>query len=169
MVNSCLLIGGCRDWFLMCTPYRTLDRRRFGMRMVGMLCPLSSSCGFPLRLYASLPQTHNWLFSLMSASCLGLRPLCSQGFASVGELLCYLMFNSQSALQMSYQGKHNPLHDKLNLWFTVMTLTNFCLRRLWKKWSLRNQEGRNWAGIIGCRERIQSYILTFGFYGDDLW
>ena len=39
-----------------------------------MLLALSASCIFPLWLYASLPQTHNWLFSLMSASCLGLRP-----------------------------------------------------------------------------------------------
>ena len=28
---------------------------------------------FSLRLHASLPRTYNWLFSLMSASCLGLR------------------------------------------------------------------------------------------------
>ena len=74
MVNSCMLVGGCRDRFLMHTPYRTLDRRRFGMRMVGMLLALSASCVFPLRLYASLPWTYNWLFSLMSSSCLGLRP-----------------------------------------------------------------------------------------------
>ena len=37
MVNSCTLVGGCRDRFLMRTPYRTLDRRRFGMKMLGML------------------------------------------------------------------------------------------------------------------------------------
>ena len=74
MVNSCMLVGGCRDRFLMLTPYCTLDRWRFGMRMVGMLLTLSASCVFPLQLYASLPQIHNWLFSLMSASCLGLRP-----------------------------------------------------------------------------------------------
>ena len=54
------------------TPYCILDRRRFWMRIVGMLLALSASCVFPLRLYASLPQTHNWLSSLMSASCLGL-------------------------------------------------------------------------------------------------
>ena len=74
MVSSCTLVGGWIFRFLMRTPYRTLDRRRFGMRMVGMLLTLSASCVLPLRLYASLPQTHNWLFSLMSASCLGLRP-----------------------------------------------------------------------------------------------
>ena len=73
-VNSCMLVDGCRDRFLMRTFYRTLDRRRFGMGMVGMLFALSASCVFPLRLYAFLPRTHNWLFSLMSASCLGLRP-----------------------------------------------------------------------------------------------
>ena len=68
-----LLVGGCRDRFFMRTPYSTLDRQ-FGMRMVGMLLALSASCVFPLRLYASQPRTHNGLFSLMSASCLGLRP-----------------------------------------------------------------------------------------------
>ena len=74
MVNSCTLISCCRVRFLMRTPYRTLDRRRLGMRMVGMLLALSASCVFPLRLYASLLRTHNWLFSLMIASRLGLRP-----------------------------------------------------------------------------------------------
>ena len=74
MVNSCMLVGGCRDRFLMCTPYRTLDRRRFGMRIVGVLLTLSASCVFPLWLHASLPRTYNWLSSLMSDSCLGLRP-----------------------------------------------------------------------------------------------
>ena len=34
-INSCMLVGGCRDRFLMRTPYRTLDRRRFGMRIDG--------------------------------------------------------------------------------------------------------------------------------------
>ena len=74
MVSSCMLAGGCRVRFLTCTPYCTLDRRRFGMRMVRMLLALSAFCVFPLRLYASLPRTHNWLFSLISDSCLGLRP-----------------------------------------------------------------------------------------------
>ena len=74
VINYCMLFGGCRDRFLMRTPFRTFDRRRFGIRMVGMLLVLSASCVFPLQLYASLPQTHNWLLSLMRASCLGLRP-----------------------------------------------------------------------------------------------
>ena len=74
MVTSCMLFGGCRDRFLMRTPYRTLDRWRFGMRMVGMLLAPSASCIFPSRLYASLPRTHNWLISLMSTRCLSLRP-----------------------------------------------------------------------------------------------
>ena len=37
-------VGGCRVGFLMRTPYYTLDRRRFGMRMIGMLLALSASC-----------------------------------------------------------------------------------------------------------------------------
>ena len=49
------------------TPYCTLGRRRFGMKMIGMLLALSVSCVFPLLLNASLLQTHDWLFSLMSA------------------------------------------------------------------------------------------------------
>ena len=60
IVNSYMLVGGCRDRFLMRTPCRTLNRRRFGMRIVGMLLALSASCVFPLRLYASLPRTHNY-------------------------------------------------------------------------------------------------------------
>ena len=72
MVNIFVLVGGCGDRFLMRTPYRTLNSRRFGMRMVGMLVALSASCVFPLLLYASLPLTYDWLFSLMSAICLGL-------------------------------------------------------------------------------------------------
>ena len=43
--------------FLHVHPYRILDRRRFRMRMVGMLLALSAACVFPLWLYASLPQT----------------------------------------------------------------------------------------------------------------
>ena len=74
IVSSCVLVGGCRDWLLMHTPFRTLDRRRFGMRMIGMLLALSAFCVFHLRLYTSLPRTHNWLFSLISASCLVFRP-----------------------------------------------------------------------------------------------
>ena len=45
-----------------------------GLRMTRMLLALCPSCVFPLRLHTSLPQTYDWLFSLMSASCLGLRP-----------------------------------------------------------------------------------------------
>ena len=44
------------------------------MRMIGMLLALPASRVFPLRLYASLPRTYDWLFSLMSANCPGLRP-----------------------------------------------------------------------------------------------
>ena len=48
-------------------------RRRFGLKMIGMLLALSASCVFPLHLHVSLPRTYKWLFSLMSANCLGLR------------------------------------------------------------------------------------------------
>ena len=43
------------------TPYCILDRRRFGMRMIGMLLALSASCVLPLRLHASLPRTYDWV------------------------------------------------------------------------------------------------------------
>ena len=76
MVHPCTLVGGWKDRFLMRTPYCILDRRRFGIRMVGVLLALSASCVYPLQLHVSLPRSrsHNWLFSLMSANCLGLRP-----------------------------------------------------------------------------------------------
>ena len=70
---ACSLVAVETD-FWCASPTRTLDRRRFGMRMIGMLLALSAPCFFPLRLCASLPRTDNWLFSLMSASCLRLRP-----------------------------------------------------------------------------------------------
>ena len=99
MVSSCMLVGGCSVRFLMHTPSCTFDRRRFGLRMTEMLLALSDSCVFPLRLHASIspdvilcgwlgskhqlsnylthasmPRTNDWLFSLMNACCLGLRP-----------------------------------------------------------------------------------------------
>ena len=74
MVSPYVIVGDCRVRFLMPTPCCTLDRRRFGLRMIRMLHALSASCVFPLRLHASLSRTYDWLFSLMSASCLGLRP-----------------------------------------------------------------------------------------------
>ena len=55
-VNSCTPYGGCRGRFLMPSPYCTLNRRRFGVRMVWMLLALSASCVFTLRLHASLPR-----------------------------------------------------------------------------------------------------------------
>ena len=41
-------------------PYCTLDRRRFGLRMIGMLLALSASCVFLSRLHASLPRTYGF-------------------------------------------------------------------------------------------------------------
>ena len=86
MVCSYMLTGGCRIWFLMCTP---LDRQRFCLRMIGMLLALSASCIFPLQLHASLPWTsatfltdehrlsqseasccHDWWLISACASCL---------------------------------------------------------------------------------------------------
>ena len=67
MVSSWVFVGGCTDRFLMCTPYCTLDRRRFGMRMIGMLLTLSASCVFPSRLHACLTPTYDWLFTLVSS------------------------------------------------------------------------------------------------------
>ena len=74
MVSFFMLVGGCRVWFLMCTPYCTLDGWTFGLRIIGMLLALSAPCVFPLRFYTSLPRTYNWLFSLMSTNSFGLRP-----------------------------------------------------------------------------------------------
>ena len=69
-----VFVGGCRVRFWTCRPYRTLDRPRFGLRMIGMLLALSASCLSPVRLHASLPRSYVWLFSLMSANCFALRP-----------------------------------------------------------------------------------------------
>ena len=77
MVSSCMLVGGCRVRFLMSRPYCTLDRRRFELRTIEMLHALSASCVIPSRLQASLPRTYGTLFSLMSASCLKLKPLAA--------------------------------------------------------------------------------------------
>ena len=44
IVKSCTLAGGCRDRFLMHTLYCTLDRRRFGLRVVGVLLALCLLC-----------------------------------------------------------------------------------------------------------------------------
>ena len=72
MVRFCMLVGVCRVRYLMRIPYCTLDRRWFGLRMIGMLPALSASCVFLLRLHASVPRIYDWLFLLMSATCLGL-------------------------------------------------------------------------------------------------
>ena len=49
-------------------PYCTLNRRRFGLRMIARLLALSSSCVFPAWLHASLPQAYDGPFSLMMMS-----------------------------------------------------------------------------------------------------
>ena len=71
MVNSCMLVGGCRDQFLMRTPYCTLDRRRFGLRMIWMLLflpPASFICGFmPLCLEFMTGFPHWWAQAVSSA------------------------------------------------------------------------------------------------------
>ena len=70
MVSSCMLLGGSVESdarFYMHTPFCTLDRRRLGLSVIGMLPALSASCVFPWRLHAPLPRIYNWLFSLISA------------------------------------------------------------------------------------------------------
>ena len=59
------LVGGSRVRFLMRSPYCTLDRRTFGLRMIELLLALST---------ASLPRTYECLSSLMSVNCVVLRP-----------------------------------------------------------------------------------------------
>ena len=76
VVSSCMLVSGCRVWFLMCRPkVCTLNRWSLGWGWLGC-CKLflpPASFLFPLWLHASLPWTYDWLFLLMSASCLSLR------------------------------------------------------------------------------------------------
>ena len=73
MVSSCMLVGVCRHRFLMRTPYRTLDRRRFRMRMVGLLLAVSASCVFPLR-FILLASNSQLAFLTDERQRLGLRP-----------------------------------------------------------------------------------------------
>ena len=56
MVNSCTLVGGCRDRFLMRSTLLHFGQR-FGLRISGMLLALSASCVFLLWFHVSLPQT----------------------------------------------------------------------------------------------------------------
>ena len=70
------------------TLYCTLDTRRFGLRMIGMLLALSASRVSPLRLHPSLSRTCNRLFSLMIASWLGLMPPAA--ITDVDSRLCKL-------------------------------------------------------------------------------
>ena len=92
VVSSCMLVGDCRVWFLMHRPYCTLDRQRFGLKMIGMLhaffCLLRlsfvASCLFASNLWlASLTDEHqlsqseascchDWWLILAYASCLSL-------------------------------------------------------------------------------------------------
>ena len=138
MVSSCTLVGGCRDWFLMCTPYCTLDRRRFWLRMIGMLLSLSASCFFRLQLHASLPQTYNCLFSLMSASCLGLRPLAAMtdGWFRPVQVV------SSAGLCNAFLEHHNCAFLLGARWRRLLWAC-VCLPSLWR--------GQPWAPALGAR------------------
>ena len=91
MVSFCMLVGGCRVRFLMRRFYCTLDRRRFGLRMIRMLHALFASSVFPSQLHATLSRTYYWLFSLTSANCLALRPPAP--CLMVDSRLCKLFFH----------------------------------------------------------------------------
>ena len=99
IVRSCMLVGVCRVRFLMRRPLNTLDKRRFRLMMSWRLLALPASCVSPLRLYASLCRTYERRFSLVSASCLSLRPPAAMSdgwfppvhtFSSVS--LCHVYF-----------------------------------------------------------------------------
>ena len=97
-VSSCMLVDGCRVRFLMCRPYCTSDRRKFGRRMIviGMLLTFFAFCIF--QLHARLPWTYNWFFSLMSANCLSLRfpaaPITDGRFPPVRTVFTAGLFNA---------------------------------------------------------------------------
>ena len=74
MVTSCVFTGGCRVRLLIHTSYCTLNAPRFEPRKTGKLHALSVSCVSPLQPHDSLSRINDWFSSLMSASCLGLRP-----------------------------------------------------------------------------------------------
>ena len=93
MVSSCTLVADCRD-------YCTLDRRRFGLRIMGMLFALSASCVFSLRLHASLlglttVLSHCWAPAVW-APAVGLRPSATMAdgwFPSVQSVSSAGLFN----------------------------------------------------------------------------
>ena len=80
-VSYSMPVGRGRVRLLMRRPYRILDSRRFGLRMIGRLLALSAPCVFPLRLCASvclrsvtkmvskLFVARLWLFSSESRKC----------------------------------------------------------------------------------------------------
>ena len=51
--SFCILVVGCRVWFLVRRPSCTLDSRRLGLRKIGRLLALPASRVFPLRLHVS--------------------------------------------------------------------------------------------------------------------
>ena len=100
--------------------------------MIGMLLALFAS--FSLRLQVSLPRTNKWLFSLMSASCFGLRPpvamtdgwfLYVHAVSSAG--LCHVFLEFVQELEL-HEGPQEPLlvavkRQKLS-WFGHITCHN---------------------------------------------
>ena len=67
-----------------------------------MLHALSAFCVFPLRLYSSLPRTPNWLFSLMSASCLGLRPPAAMTNGKLSLQLIFVTLTWGTTIKLSF-------------------------------------------------------------------
>ena len=65
-VSSRMLVGGCRVRFLVPRPYCTLDRRRSGLRMIGMLHALSDlhGCGDYEAVGFQCPPSSLWLKNL---------------------------------------------------------------------------------------------------------
>ena len=74
MVSSCTLDGGSGVRLFDAQALLHFGRAKAWAEDDGVLFPLAVSCVLSLRLHACLLPTYDWLFSLMSASCLGLRP-----------------------------------------------------------------------------------------------
>ena len=97
-VSYSMPVGRGRVRLLMRRPYRILDSRRFGLRMIGRLLALSAPCVFPLRLCASVCLrsvtkvvskfivSRLWLFSSDSRKCSTSKTSAEVAVVKVSEL-----------------------------------------------------------------------------------
>ena len=106
-----MLVGGCRFRFLMRAPYCTLDRRRVGLRMIGMQLALSDSCVSSLQFHASLPRTYDAEIKVPSSSenpalSIPLKPSVGQKKYNLACFACCQEFCLSALLYVTF-----PVHS----------------------------------------------------------